>query len=190
MPPPEPRSSTVSPGLSWASAVGLPQPSDALTASSGKTLVCDGSYKFLVMGSISDPQLAVAPQHELPCPAVTRRAASPYFSLTTSLISCALMVLLLESKLICSKQCAAVQPLCCGCSTRHTRSQGVLAAPMCWPCSGETCPRAGPGPDLHSSAFPDGAKAWSRGSQAPRRFRSPPCPQDGPTATTDRKSVV
>ena len=33
MPPPEPRSSTVSPGFSSASAVGLPQPSDAATAS-------------------------------------------------------------------------------------------------------------------------------------------------------------
>src|SRR5258708_6607997 len=91
MPPPDPRSSTVSPGLSWASAVGLPQPSDALTASSGRMLVCDWSYKSLVMGSISAPQQAVAPQHELPCPAVTRRAASPYFSFTTSLMSGVLM---------------------------------------------------------------------------------------------------
>ena len=35
MPPPLPRSSTVSPGLSSASAVGLPQPSEACTASCG-----------------------------------------------------------------------------------------------------------------------------------------------------------
>src|SRR5438876_1154304 len=39
MPPPEPRSSTTSPGLSWASAVGLPQPSEAATASAGSSAV-------------------------------------------------------------------------------------------------------------------------------------------------------
>ncbi len=36
MPPPDPRSSTVSPGFKVASAVGLPQPSDATTACSGR----------------------------------------------------------------------------------------------------------------------------------------------------------
>ena len=36
MPPPEPRSSTVSPAFSSASAVGLPQPSEARKASSGR----------------------------------------------------------------------------------------------------------------------------------------------------------
>ena len=39
MPPPEPRSSTVSPGSSAASAVGLPQPRDAATASAGSAAV-------------------------------------------------------------------------------------------------------------------------------------------------------
>ena len=34
MPPPEPRSRTVSPGFNFASAVGLPQPSEAFRASS------------------------------------------------------------------------------------------------------------------------------------------------------------
>src|SRR5438270_74842 len=46
MPPPEPRSSTVSPGLSCARAVGFPQPRDACTACSGKTLVCERSADF------------------------------------------------------------------------------------------------------------------------------------------------
>ena len=39
IPPPDPRSSTVSPGFSCANAVGLPHPSDANTASSGIALV-------------------------------------------------------------------------------------------------------------------------------------------------------
>ena len=39
IPPPEPRSSTVSPGASSASAVGLPQPSEAATASTGSSAV-------------------------------------------------------------------------------------------------------------------------------------------------------
>ena len=43
MPPPEPRSSTVSPAFNSASAVGLPHPSDAITASTGRTPICDTS---------------------------------------------------------------------------------------------------------------------------------------------------
>src|ERR1700756_2143373 len=39
MPPPEPRSSTVSPGCNWATATGLPQPRLARTAPSGSSLV-------------------------------------------------------------------------------------------------------------------------------------------------------
>ena len=39
MPPPDPRSRTTSPAFSSASAVGLPQPSDASTAADGSTSV-------------------------------------------------------------------------------------------------------------------------------------------------------
>ena len=39
IPPPDPRSSTVWPASSCISAVGLPQPSDAVTASAGSPLV-------------------------------------------------------------------------------------------------------------------------------------------------------
>src|ERR1700687_1510679 len=85
MPPPEPRSRTISPAFSWASAVGLPQPREAKSASSGICPACEASYRLVVMGS---QQLVAeaAPQHELP-PDFTRRAASPYFCLTTSLMS-------------------------------------------------------------------------------------------------------
>src|ERR1700683_2656050 len=86
MPPPEPRSRTVSPALSLASAVGFPQPSEASIASAGISPACAASYRFEVIGS--HPQLveaAVAPQQELP-PVVARSAASPYFFLTESLM--------------------------------------------------------------------------------------------------------
>src|SRR2546428_9414672 len=51
MPPPEPRSRTVSPGCSAVRAVGLPQPSDASTAPSGSPVVSPASYSCEVMGS-------------------------------------------------------------------------------------------------------------------------------------------
>src|SRR4051812_44188182 len=64
-----------------------------MTASAGICPICDASYKFDVMGS-AHPLEAVAPQQELP-PDFTRRAASPYFCLTTSLISAASVVLMM-----------------------------------------------------------------------------------------------
>src|SRR3990167_965336 len=85
MPPPEPRSRTTSPGLSSASAVGFPQPSEAATASAGSAAVSPAAYRFEVMVSHS-PREEALPQHELP-PEVTRSAALPYFSFTISLIS-------------------------------------------------------------------------------------------------------
>src|SRR5580765_8181526 len=107
---------------------------------------------------MSAPQEAAAPQHELPSPAVTRRAAAPYRSFTTSLMSCVLIPsprkllvqtqtavficssLYLQQSLfaavfICSKQCAAAQLLCYGCSTRHTGSPAVRSGPLCSPSS-------------------------------------------------------
>src|SRR5580698_2805336 len=87
MPPPEPRSRTVSPAFSLARAVGFPQPKEAWTASSGISPVWLASYRFEVIGSTLLPSsLALAPQQELP-PAPTRNAAWPYFSFTISLIS-------------------------------------------------------------------------------------------------------
>ena len=43
IPPPDPRSRTVSPGLSSARAVGLPQPNEARSASSGSPAFCSAS---------------------------------------------------------------------------------------------------------------------------------------------------
>jgi len=43
IPPPEPRSSTVSPSCSSATAVGLPQPSEASVAASGSSPRCSAS---------------------------------------------------------------------------------------------------------------------------------------------------
>src|SRR5262245_28435183 len=83
MQPPEPRSSTTSPALSCASAVGLPHASDAATASAGSSDVSPHPYRFDVIGSRSPREEAV-PQHDASPPAATRSAALPYLSLTTS----------------------------------------------------------------------------------------------------------
>ena len=94
MPPPDPRSSTTCPVSSCASAVGLPQPSDANTAASGNSSVSPFTYRFDVIGS-TDPLNSVPPQQELVGPqpgadslmSSTRRAAAPYFSRTISVMS-------------------------------------------------------------------------------------------------------
>src|SRR5450759_5452320 len=86
MPPPDPRSRTVSPGFNSASAVGLPQPSDAFSAASGTSPACPASYRLEVIGSQQLVALGALLQHPL-WPAVTRKAAWPYFSRTTSFTS-------------------------------------------------------------------------------------------------------
>src|SRR5439155_8875331 len=82
IPPPDPRSSTVSPACSSARAVGLPQPSEASTAPSGSAAVSTASYRFELTGS--QPQAPLFPPS-------TRMAACPYFALTVSLIPSPLM---------------------------------------------------------------------------------------------------
>src|SRR5215472_842046 len=99
MPPPEPRSRTVSPGLSWASAVGLPQPSEAFRAASGTRCASAVSYRLAVMGSQQPSRATELPQQELPAPVVTRSAASPYFSFTTSLMFRVVITFLLSADL-------------------------------------------------------------------------------------------
>src|SRR5437764_14959627 len=86
MPPPEPRSSTVSPAASAARAVGLPQPRDASTACSGSTATSSSLYKLDVTGSAHvESQQAVVEQQEPGSPLpVTLRAAAAYFSRTTA----------------------------------------------------------------------------------------------------------
>src|SRR5216110_3329693 len=77
MPPPDPRSSTVCPGSRAKSAVGLPQPSDAATASGGRSRVSDSEYRFDVMGS-PQPQAEGPQQLALP----PDLAIAAYFSRT------------------------------------------------------------------------------------------------------------
>src|ERR1700752_3531780 len=86
IPPPEPRSSTVSPAFSSASAVGLPQPSDASMASAGTAPACASSYRFDVIGSGSQQPDAPQPQVAFD-PLRARLAASPYFRRTAVLIA-------------------------------------------------------------------------------------------------------
>ena len=90
-PPPEPRSRTISPGFSRASAVGLPHPSDASIAASGTCPACKESYRLEVIGSHPRPFAPLAPQQAL-LPLFAWRAAFPYVSLTMSLISLSLMM--------------------------------------------------------------------------------------------------
>ena len=87
MPPPEPKSSTTSPGFKRARAVGFPQPSDASTASTGSPAFCCSSYRFAVIGSTAPAGAASDPQQQEAPPEITRSACPPYLSLTTSLIS-------------------------------------------------------------------------------------------------------
>src|SRR5271163_4141669 len=79
MPPPEPRSSTVSPGFKSISAVGLPQPSEARTALSGNALFSVSPYRSFVMGS---QQRSAGSQHATAPLSATLRAIEPYFSRT------------------------------------------------------------------------------------------------------------
>jgi len=74
MPPPDPRSRTFSPGFNSASALGLPQPSDAFNASSGTSPVCPASYRLDVIGSQQLAALGALPQQPLRS-ALTRSAA-------------------------------------------------------------------------------------------------------------------
>src|ERR1035438_3937388 len=92
MPPPEPRSSTVSPALSCANAVGLPQPSDARSAFSGTSPAWSASYRFDVMGSHPATLAGAPPQQELAAPCDQRAAASPYLAFTTSLTSTSVLI--------------------------------------------------------------------------------------------------
>src|SRR5579862_2792386 len=85
IPPPDPRSSTVSPAFSCASAVGFPHPREAATTSFGNSATSPAAYKSDVIGSQHSVALVPHPQ-PLDAPAATRRAASPYFVLTTSLM--------------------------------------------------------------------------------------------------------
>ena len=67
MPPPDPRSSTVSPGLSSATAVGLPHPRLARTAPSGSEPRSARSYRSgpkAVVSPPAQPQPEAGPQQE------------------------------------------------------------------------------------------------------------------------------
>src|SRR5688572_18384400 len=92
MPPPEPRSSTVSPGESAANAVGLPHPNEASSASAGIPSVSAASYRLDVIGSHSALfELQLVPQPQVAFwPLAARFAAAPYLARTSSRnVSCA-----------------------------------------------------------------------------------------------------
>src|SRR5580658_5262902 len=137
MPPPEPRSRTVSPALSFASAVGFPQPSEASIASAGLSPACAASHTFEVMGS--HPPLAdaaVAPQQALP-PVVVRSAASPYFSFTASLMFASVM----RPPTCRFELRRAARRLYFACNTQRREIAKLPAAPRYWRSSEGRCSR-------------------------------------------------
>jgi hypothetical protein len=136
IPPPEPRSSTVSPAFSLASAVGLPQPRDAFMASSGIWPASDASYKFEVIGS-HDVPAGDAPQQELP-PDRARVAASAYFSRTVS----RMLGSLIHPPICRAGRFLWDSTLCCACSIRHTGRSEAPAALRCLRCNEGRCSRA------------------------------------------------
>src|SRR6202162_3882192 len=91
MPPPDPRSRTTSPGSIFARAVGFPHPSEARRAFSGTSARSEIAYRFDVIGSPDSPEADVFPQHDA-LPDSACRAASPYFSRTTSVMFWSVMV--------------------------------------------------------------------------------------------------
>src|SRR5689334_18954782 len=176
MPPPDPKSRTTSPGFNSASAVGLPQPSEARTAASGSCPTCPASYRFPVIGSQQDTPEGDDPQQAVPAPLATRRAASPYFCFTTSVI---LSMLMISPWWRCGPP-APGQPRCCACSILHTGTSVALAAQQCSPCSGGTCPRALPGPALRSSICRDDGTDSSWTVPVRPEFHRPLIPRDVP----------
>src|SRR5215210_3820476 len=75
IPPPLPRSSTVSPAFNRANAVGLPQPSEASNDSCGISLASCAVYRFMLIGSSTPVQQPLPlPQQPPASPAVTRSA--------------------------------------------------------------------------------------------------------------------
>src|ERR1700692_1894713 len=148
------------------------------------------------MGS-QQPVLAVAPQQELPTD-FTRSAACPYFSLTTSLIAFAWILLawislglipasvglMNNSPIYKCGQFVRVSLPCCECSTLRKGTAAALAGRECWRCSGETSLAAGFLPSPRFSTFRDGARASNSESPVRPEYPPPPDLRDAPTEAT------
>src|SRR5580704_17745828 len=129
------------------------------------------------MGS-QHPLAEVAPQHELP-PLLTRKAACPYFSFTTSLIS----VLLMVSPTCRFEQSDRVSRLGCECSIRRTVTEGVPGARRCSRYSAERCSLCGPEPGLRLSTCRDDETESNLGYQVHPESRRRPGRRDERRAT-------
>src|SRR3954454_16420972 len=105
------------------------------------------------MGSQLLPNAELAPQHPLPPPVATRRAASPYFSLTTSFSSICLFLSMFPCSLSTNgtnAQLPAVLLLYCVCSTRHKENQAIPGGLRHSRSTKGTCLHGAPSPDPHS----------------------------------------
>src|SRR5690242_15344959 len=169
MPPPEPRSSTTSPGCNLARAVGLPQPSEAATAFSGKAPFSASLYKSLVMGS--QPLSSAPPLQQLEPPLAARLAASPYFCFTASWMFDSLMLFLIlkfESPI----PPARLETVC---STPRKENSRLRATRRYPPCTGETCSLVSLSLAPPASASPGGEIAWMPGCPTLPALRRRPC---------------
>src|SRR5262245_20007866 len=119
MPPPDPRSSTVSPSRRSASAVGLPQPNEASSAVSGTWPASIESYRSAVIGSrvaLAEPQHTTAPadgpQHPTDVsPSAILDATAPYRARTVPRSSS-------SSRVIGAAPCGLWSP----CSSRQSKN--------------------------------------------------------------------
>src|SRR6266436_9772525 len=155
IPPPDPKSSTTSPGFNFAKAVGLPQPSEACNASPGICSLCAASYRLEVIGSQLVPLASAVPQQ---LPLFPRSAACPYFSLKISFMFAPSMppsecLSIFQSRISTLDfpvrttrrlpRYPAALALCSACSTRNRGTATGPGALPYLPCTAKTCSHAG-----------------------------------------------
>src|ERR1700761_6615273 len=121
------------------------------------------------MGSMLASLAGEAPQQELP-PLVTRRAALPYFSFTTSLIVGSLTGFLTYR----FELCCEVRRLYCVCSIRRTEIAEPAEELRCWPSNAGRCFHGVRGQDLRFSICPDDEKEWNWECPIPIAIRRRP----------------
>ena len=146
IPPPEPRSSTVSPAFNCASAVGLPQPNEASTRflrqrAGLRTIVKVRGYGVAAVGpsrwTATRPTTATDTQRLLPIfffDCFFDFHMVPFLQLG----SLSLRGMPFSGKL---SRLPSVQPPCYGCSIRRTGNPAIPAMPPRWPNTREKCLR-------------------------------------------------
>ncbi len=121
MPPPEPRSSTVSPASVAASAVGLPQPSEALDRRPPEFGLCSASYR-----SRRD-RIGAAPHARRCRNRMLLAAAYPQRGLPVLFLHGFFDFVVLMMSSFAAATIVRARPPCSACSTRRTESRAAPA---------------------------------------------------------------